>query len=395
MKWHKYPTEGNRLSKLNPELCKEWDYTKNDISPDDYASGSGKKAWWVCHICGHSWQSQIRSRNKGAGCPKCTKGLHVSKLELRIYSELKYHFPDAAQGTKIDGVEADVFIPALKTIIEVDGWKWHQDVIRDTKKNSHFHKRGFKVVRVRLGLPAIGDKDIVCDRRAKERDVVKKVLLSFGICQEGFVNDEHYKTLLYDFRHINPESSLEDTHPHLVSQWNKRNKPLLPIHVSKGCTDKVWWICEYGHEWEARIDSRVEGNGCPKCAGRTNRMVSDTPLAKEWSDKNIEASKDVPSSCKKKYWWWCKKHNYHYKKSPHSRYYVGVKCPFCSGIRPQVEHSLLSCPAVASRWDYVRNGVLKPEDLRMGSGKKIWLKRKDGTSALFIAREIVNRKSEI
>jgi hypothetical protein len=159
--------------------------------------------------------------------------------------------------------------------------------------------------------------------------------------------------------------------------------------------DKVWWKCEYGHEWEARIDARAIGNGCPKCAGKINRMVSDTPLVKEWSDKNIKSSKEVLSSCKKKYWWYCKKHDHHYEKPPHSRYYSNVGCPFCSGVKPETEHSLLSCPAVASRWDYMRNGTIKPEDLGIGSGRKIWLKRKNGTSALFVVREVINRKSEI
>ena len=28
---------------------------------------------------------------------------------------------------------------------------------------------------------------------------------------------------------------------------------------------KIWWKCEYGHEWEAAIYSRVSGNGCPYC----------------------------------------------------------------------------------------------------------------------------------
>ncbi|MCI6567534.1 MAG: zinc-ribbon domain-containing protein [Dysosmobacter sp.] len=31
---------------------------------------------------------------------------------------------------------------------------------------------------------------------------------------------------------------------------------------------RVWWQCERGHEWQAVIFSRVQGAGCPVCAGR-------------------------------------------------------------------------------------------------------------------------------
>jgi hypothetical protein len=31
---------------------------------------------------------------------------------------------------------------------------------------------------------------------------------------------------------------------------------------------KVWWICENGHEWDARVVNRTRGSGCPRCAGR-------------------------------------------------------------------------------------------------------------------------------
>ena len=32
-----------------------------------------------------------------------------------------------------------------------------------------------------------------------------------------------------------------------------------------GTHKKVEWVCEEGHEWEARVSSRSSGNGCPHC----------------------------------------------------------------------------------------------------------------------------------
>ena len=58
------------LLTVNPELCKEWDYRKNTISPSEVLPGSGKKVWWKCLKCGHEWETAIRTR-KLHGCPKC------------------------------------------------------------------------------------------------------------------------------------------------------------------------------------------------------------------------------------------------------------------------------------------------------------------------------------
>ncbi len=52
-------------------LSDEWDYEKNDYSPEDVSYGSHKKAWWKCSK-GHSWEAQIKSRTYNHGCPFCS-----------------------------------------------------------------------------------------------------------------------------------------------------------------------------------------------------------------------------------------------------------------------------------------------------------------------------------
>ncbi len=62
----------NDLSTKRPDLLHEWDFEKNKdkLDPTKLSCGSGKKAWWKC-TKGHSWNAEISSRNKGAGCPYC------------------------------------------------------------------------------------------------------------------------------------------------------------------------------------------------------------------------------------------------------------------------------------------------------------------------------------
>ena len=64
------------LLTVNPILCEEWDYEKNTINPSSLTPKSGKKVWWKCKKCGHSWQAVVSSRSKGHGCPKCNHRKH-------------------------------------------------------------------------------------------------------------------------------------------------------------------------------------------------------------------------------------------------------------------------------------------------------------------------------
>ena len=64
----------NDLLTINPQVASEWHPTKNgEYQPQNFMSGSGKKAWWKCSSCGHEWQTSIANRTSGdgTGCPKC------------------------------------------------------------------------------------------------------------------------------------------------------------------------------------------------------------------------------------------------------------------------------------------------------------------------------------
>src|SRR5699024_10956715 len=53
----------NRLSIVNPELAKEWDYNKNKLTPKDVFIRSGVKYWWICPQ-GHSFKATPANRTK-------------------------------------------------------------------------------------------------------------------------------------------------------------------------------------------------------------------------------------------------------------------------------------------------------------------------------------------
>jgi len=78
-----YPTKENNLLVINPELCKEWNYEKNNKLPEEYCSNSNDYAWWICCKCKYEWYAQIASRNKQHNCPKCANVIKKTTEEFK------------------------------------------------------------------------------------------------------------------------------------------------------------------------------------------------------------------------------------------------------------------------------------------------------------------------
>ena len=52
----------------------------------------------------------------------------------------------------------------------------------------------------------------------------------------------------------------------LVKEWHlTKNSGLNLRNLPPDFNQKVWWICEEGHEWKDTVKSRVKGKDCPDC----------------------------------------------------------------------------------------------------------------------------------
>lgn len=57
--------------------------------------------------------------------------------------------------------------------------------------------------------------------------------------------------------------------PELVAQWHPtKNGESSPQSIGVSSKMKVWWLGECSNEWDASVVNRVNGAGCPICAGR-------------------------------------------------------------------------------------------------------------------------------
>jgi hypothetical protein len=63
----------NCLQPSSPNLAKEWNCEKNRyLTAKDVTAHSNKIVWWIIEN-GHEWETKIKHRQQGAGCPYCKK----------------------------------------------------------------------------------------------------------------------------------------------------------------------------------------------------------------------------------------------------------------------------------------------------------------------------------
>ncbi len=67
------------------ELSKEWNYSKNELTPGQVLPNTKKKVWWKC-INGHEWRAWISDRVNGTKCTQCSYG-YIVRDRKDIYNE--------------------------------------------------------------------------------------------------------------------------------------------------------------------------------------------------------------------------------------------------------------------------------------------------------------------
>ena len=67
----------------------------------------------------------------------------------------------------------------------------------------------------------------------------------------------------------------------LCEEWNYEKNDKIPEEYCPCSNQKVWWKCsKCNHEWEAIINSRNNGNGCPECNESKGEKQIDYILTK-------------------------------------------------------------------------------------------------------------------
>ena len=168
----------------------------------------------------------------------------------------------------------------------------------------------------------------------------------------------------------------------LLAQWDKeKNGELTVRDVARGSSRKVWWRCEFNHQWAATVYSRsTMGAGCPYCAGKrvqpfSRTLASEHPqLLEEWHPKlNADISpEELTPGSSRRVWWKCSK-GHEWRAVVKSRV-TGTGCPVCANrkVIPGENDLATRYPEIAAQWHPVKNGKRTPRDVVAGNCSKVW-----------------------
>lgn len=186
-----------------PLIAKEW-HSKNKLGPDQVRPMTHSKFSWLCPN-GHTYETSVASRTHlGTGCPLCA--WQTSKLELRVYCELRGLLSGITLYDRSLGFEIDVFLTEQRVGIEIDGWYWHRGKIElDRRKSSLMCEAGVTPIRLRgIPLPMIGVDDIRFKKNPDQHSVVYKLVTvieriincSLDYNPDLWVNDLEYQRMI-------------------------------------------------------------------------------------------------------------------------------------------------------------------------------------------------------
>lgn len=275
------PTPGRALDEAAPQIAAEWDSVRNGMTPQDVAVSSSRRAWWICSLCGGSWQAVVGNRTKAEaapGCPACSKARGAARRRTPkdgrsladLRPDLALEWDEDSNGAPASSVSARAARKATWHC-QTCGHRWETTVAN----------------RALSGCP-------MCARRAHGVKVAVP----------------------------KPGTSLADVRPDIAALWHPTlNSPLTPADVKPYSLKVVWWWCEYGeHSYQAEVRGRSRGNRCEQCRPKQLGIMHATPaqgeslsdrypdVAAKWHPAKNQASPDqVKPRSMRRVWWLCPK----------------------------------------------------------------------------------------
>ena len=314
----------NNLTITHPELCKEWDYEKNEKGPENYTHGSHAKVFWILNYYDTTknknfvfeWQSSIKTRCNGVDCPY-----------LAANSKVWVGFNDLASNN-----------PELAAL-------WHPTKngnLKPTEVTTNSHK---KIWWYKKYLDPITNKEHEFEWLST-------------ICSMNKKKGKEMCPYLTDRLVWKNYNDLASKNPELAALWHPtKNGNLKPTEIT--CTTKknIWWYKryldpitnkEYEFEWISTVGNMnsKKGEKCPYLTGRSvwpnfnDLATTHSSIAKQWNyEKNNFTPQEVSIGSEKIAYFTCE-NGHTFKSRIYSR--INNSCPFCSASSAEkLTHSIL------------------------------------------------------
>lgn len=162
------PGDLNTLAVAQPDLYAELDVERvmfSGVEPLTVHVRSNRMFPWICNgTPRHRWTMSPAARMNGCLCPECPHLGQSSRPEHTLLNLMRQRTGNAASNAPAGEVRwldrrgrslparCDIVLPALRAVVEYDGWRYHHAVDRrrcDRDKTRALLAAGWRVVRVR------------------------------------------------------------------------------------------------------------------------------------------------------------------------------------------------------------------------------------------------------
>ena len=313
----------NDLATINPELAAQWHPTKNgNLKPIQVTANSGMKVWWLLSYdvpldypiedlrgkhFDFEWEDCIISRNNGYGCPYLT-----GRAIWPGFNDLKTVNPELAaqwHPTKNGNLNpSQITISADKKVWWIYPYddpitgkhfdfEWKTNVYHRFFEHTNCPYISGHAVWTGFNDLATTNPELAAQWHPTKNGNLKPSQVIAGSQKKV------WWLLPYDDpntgKHFNFEwaaainqrnkgkgcpylagraiwpgfNDLQTVNPELAAQWHPtKNGKLTAAQVTAGSHKKVWWLYQYDNpktrkhfdfEWQAAVNNRSKGRGCP------------------------------------------------------------------------------------------------------------------------------------
>ncbi|AQM73384.1 endonuclease [Noumeavirus] len=332
--------------------CEKSKYLKKEHgSPLLIAKKSGRKFWFECEKCRHSFEVVLHSVSNGSFCPFCSSKQLCSSDNCFTCLEKSFASSNKAKfwsGEKNKRKPREVFANSRKKF-------WFE-----CRKCEHNFEMELNNVSNGQFCPFCSNQKLCASGECK---------ICFG---KSFASNE--KADFWSF------------------ERNKRS----PRETFTNSREKFWFECgECDHFFEMRLYDVSKGHFCPFCSNKKlcddedcemclKKSFACSDKAELWSfERNKQSPREMFANSLKKFWFECAtcKHFFETRLSHASN---GNFCPFCSNRKLCTSSECKTCfgksfasSDKAEFWSFERNEQ-SPRDVFSHSAKKFWFECEKG-----------------
>ena len=394
-----YVSKGSSLLDLNPTVCEEWDYDKNNSSPSEYNPKSGKKVWWRCQNGDdHVWKAAIHSRTKDndgvlSGCPFCTgrkpsKDYNLAVIHPDLVQEWYWDRNDKLPQDFTPNSNQSVWWRCAK------GHEWKTQINnRSNGRNCPDCNIQSSRSEMRIVTELMTCFPNVLSRKKVEGYEVDVYLPDYNVAIEY---DGSYWHSNKETQDLQKQKAVEDAGIRLI---RVREEPLRRISSSDILVSRVEEIDKTvidallnminpqapetlaylsSDEWQNDKVFKSYLDNFPSPLPE-NSLEADNPnLCAEWHPtKNFPLSpKNFTPNSGQKVWWLCSTgHEWEATIDSRNSRSRPSGCPYCSPTRKlaSAENNMANTrPDLAKYFHPQKNGSDRPENLVEGTGKLLW-----------------------